>query len=840
MADIDAKIKAQGDKIRELKAAKSAKDVIQPEVNTLLALKNEFKAATGLDWKPGVQVPGAAIATSSPGDDINAAIAAQGDKVRALKAEKASKEKVDEAVKALLALKAEYKSATGNDWKPPATPKAPKPATAPKADTPPKELSGPAAEIDGKIKSQGDLVRQLKTEKADKAKVDEAVKGLLALKAEFKSVSGQDWKPAAAPATKPAPAPKADTPPKELSGPAAEIDGKIKSQGDLVRQLKTEKADKAKVDEAVKGLLALKAEFKSVSGQDWKPAAEPKKEKSKENKPPADQKPKKEGDKSDTQLKREAKKAEKAAKKAAHKCEEAGGEEEVKDDGPDVSVGKYGVQEMNQSKTKPSTVLTQVKDLNIKLAEQKVTVRGRLHTSRAKGKQCFFVVRQQAASVQCLAFVNEIVSKQMIKFIAHVSKESIIDVEAVVKKVDEKVESCSQQDVELYVQQVWVVSASDPQLPLQIEDAGRRMTDEDEGTFARVNQDTRLDNRVLDLRTPTNQAIFRLEAGVCKLFRDTLAGKGFVEIHTPKIISAASEGGANVFKVSYFKGSAYLAQSPQLYKQMAIAADFEKVYTVGGVFRAEDSNTHRHLTEFVGLDLEMAFKFHYHEVLDTIGDMFTSIFRGLTDHYQSEINTVCEQFPHEPFRFLDPPLRLEFPEAVELLREAGVEMGDEDDLSTPAEKLLGRLVKAKYDTDFFILDKFPLAVRPFYTMPDPSDTKYSNSYDMFMRGEEILSGAQRIHDPEFLIARAKIHGVELDTITSYIDSFRYGCPPHAGGGIGMERVTMLYLGLDNIRKTSMFPRDPKKVDTIRLCSSSHGINCHMPFINLILKEVIIK
>merc|ERR1711864_50275 len=128
-------------------------------------------------------------------------------------------------------------------------------------------------------------------------------------------------------------------------------------------------------------------------------------------------------------------------------------------------------------------------------------------------------------------------------------------------------------------------------------------------------------------------------------------------IHTPKIISAASEGGANVFKVSYFKGSAFLAQSPQLYKQMAIAGDFEKVYTVGGVFRAEDSNTHRHLTEFVGLDLEMAFKFHYHEVVDTIGDLFTSIFRGLRDHFQEEIKTVSLQFAHEPFKFLDPPLR---------------------------------------------------------------------------------------------------------------------------------------------------------------------------------------
>merc|ERR1711892_830217 len=448
---------------------------------------------------------------------------------------------------------------------------------------------------------------------------------------------------------------KAASPPAavELTGPAAELDAAVRGQGETVRKLKTEKADKAAVDEAVKKLLTLKAEFKAATGNDWKPAEQKKEGKGKENKKPealAD------GEKSDTQKKRDAKKAEKADKKTAHKSAESDDKTEAKDEGPDISSGKYGVQEMNQSKEKPSTVLTPVKELGMKMNEKMVTIRGRLHTSRAKGKQCFFVIRQQQVTVQCLAFVNESISKQMVKFIAHISKESIVDVEAVVKKVDEKIESCSQQDVELHVSQVWVVSASDPQLPLKIEDAARRLTEEDEGTYARVNQDTRLDNRVLDLRTPTNQAIFRLESGVCQLFRDTLAMKGFTEIHTPKIISAASEGGANVFKVSYFKGSAYLAQSPQLYKQMAIAADFEKVFTVGGVFRAEDSNTHRHLTEFVGLDLEMAFEYHYHEVLDTIGDLFTQMFRGLRDKYSQEIATVSQQFPCEPFKFLDPPL----------------------------------------------------------------------------------------------------------------------------------------------------------------------------------------
>jgi nondiscriminating aspartyl-tRNA synthetase len=284
-----------------------------------------------------------------------------------------------------------------------------------------------------------------------------------------------------------------------------------------------------------------------------------------------------------------------------------------------------------------------------------------------------------------------------------------------------------------------------------------------------------------------------------------------VEIHTPKIISAASEGGANVFTLSYFKRDAFLAQSPQLYKQMAIAADFEKVFTTGPVFRAEDSNTHRHLTEFVGLDMEMAFKYHYHEVIREIGNTFIAIFKGLRDEYKQEIATVNEQYPRHEFTFLEPALVLEFPEAIKMLRENGVEIGDEDDLSTPAEKFLGKLVKEKYNTDFYILDKYPLAVRPFYTMPDPNDPRYSNSYDMFMRGEEILSGAQRIHDADLLTERALHHGINLEHIAAYIDAFKYGCPPHGGGGIGMERVTMLYLGLHNIRMASLFPRDPKRL-----------------------------
>uniref|UniRef100_A0A8C7TMT0 Aspartate--tRNA ligase, cytoplasmic n=1 Tax=Oncorhynchus mykiss TaxID=8022 RepID=A0A8C7TMT0_ONCMY len=450
----------------------------------------------------------------------------------------------------------------------------------------------------------------------------------------------------------------------------------------------------------------------------------------------------------------------------------------------------------------PDRGLVRVHELTPEKAGQLIWVRARIHTSRAKGKQCFLVLRQQQFNVQALVAVGERASKQMVKFAANINKESIVDVEAVVKKVEQTIESCSQQDVELHIERIFVVSQAEPRLPLQLEDCVRPEGEGDE---------VRMRARALGPRTTTSQAIFRLQSGVCQLFRDTLTNKGFVEIQTPKIISAASEGGANVFTVSYFKTSAYLAQSPQLYKQMCICADFDKVFCVGPVFRAEDSNTHRHLTEFVGLDIELAFNYHYHEVIESITDTMVQIFKGLRDKFQTEIQTVGKQYPSEPFKFLEPTLRLEYSEGVAMLREAGVEMGDEEDLSTPNEKLLGRLVKEKYDTDFYVLDKYPLAVRPFYTMPDPNDKKYSNSYDMFMRGEEILSGAQRIHDAQLLTERAMHHNIDLEKIKSYIDSFRYGAPPHGGGGIGLERVCMLYLGLHNVRQTSMFPRDPKRL-----------------------------
>jgi nondiscriminating aspartyl-tRNA synthetase len=466
-------------------------------------------------------------------------------------------------------------------------------------------------------------------------------------------------------------------------------------------------------------------------------------------------------------LKKQQKEAEKAKRKAevAAKLEAEAADRQA----DDVSKDLYGIAPLIQSQLRTGRVWRRVGELTSDLVGQTVLVRARVHAKRGTGKLGFLVLRQQYHTVQTVVSVSETISKQMVKFATDLHLESVVDVEGKVTAAPEKITGCTQQEVELQVAKVFCISQALPQLPLQIDDAMRPEHSED-GPQGRVNQDTRLDNRIIDLRTTTNQAIFRVEAAVCRLFRDYLTAQGFVEIHTPKIISAASEGGANVFEVSYFKGQAYLAQSPQLYKQMALCADFERVFTIGQVFRAEDSNTHRHLCEFVGMDVEMVFFEHYHEVLKVIGGMFVNMFRGLQEQCASEIEVVHQQYPAEPFTFLDPPLILNYAEGVAMLRANGVEIGDEDDLSTPNEKLLGWLVKEKYDTDFYILDKYPLAVRPFYTMPDPHNPKLANSYDMFMRGEEILSGAQRIHDPQLLTERALVHGLGKRITLIYIPS----------------------------------------------------------------------
>ena len=491
---------------------------------------------------------------------------------------------------------------------------------------------------------------------------------------------------------------------------------------------------------------------------------------------------------------------------------------------------------------RPAREWAEVGALSASLAGQRVWVRARLATSRKQGKTlCFLQLRQTMRTVQ--AVVTSEQGAAIVAFAGALPRESVIDVYGTVTKPAEKVGSCTQQDVELQVEKLFCTSRSVAELPLQLEDAARSEAElAKDPTLTRVNQDVRLNHRVLDLRTAANQGILRVQAGVCRLFREFLLSQGFTEIHTPKLVAKASEGGADVFEVEYFGGSAYLAQSPQLFKQMALMADLERVFEIGPVFRSENALTHRHMTEFTGLDMEMCFNEHYHEALDMLDRLFNAVFEGLNARYRDELEAVRQQHPFADLRYRYPCLRLEYKEAMGLLRKHGPAMlermlaeaqaagetekviarlrervplvaaqPDTEDIGTEDEKLLGRIIAEVHGQDFYIVDKFPMAVRAFYTMVDPADARFSNSYDIFIRGEEVMSGAQRIHDPDELVAAATAKGVDLRPLQAYVDAFKYGAYPHAGGGVGLERVVMLFLGLPNIRKTSMFPRDPKRL-----------------------------
>jgi len=516
-----------------------------------------------------------------------------------------------------------------------------------------------------------------------------------------------------------------------------------------------------------------------------------------------------------------AKKAEKEARKAAAAAAAAAASAPLKpvtyrggdEPAPTQMYGDYAV---IQSTTPPGgsgRTFVRVDGLRMETVDEEgmVWVRGRVHTLRAVGRNVFLVIRQSTSTVQAVLAEGGGTSKAFVKWASkELPVETIVDVHARLSPAE--VKSCTQGNVELSVVRMYVVSRAAP-TPFSLEDAARGEPTSADDALPRVGRDTRLDGRVVDLRVPPHQALLRVQSAVSGLFREFLTARGFVEIHSPKLIGGASEGGADVFTLDYFGRSACLAQSPQLYKQMAICGDMERVFEVGPVFRAENSQTHRHLCEFTGLDFEMQITEHYSEVLDCLDALFVSIFDGINARCTKELEVIGAKSPFEPFVYspAGTNLRLEYPTAVTMLREAGVEQGDFDDLSTEVERKLGELVKAKYNTDFFILTRFPSAVRPFYTMPEAEDNRYSNSFDVFMRGEEIVSGAQRVHDVDMLAQLAEGKGINVASLKSYLDAFRYGAPPHGGAGIGLERVVMLFLAAGNVRECSMFPRDPKRL-----------------------------
>ncbi|CAN8105243.1 unnamed protein product [Discula destructiva] len=420
-----------------------------------------------------------------------------------------------------------------------------------------------------------------------------------------------------------------------------------------------------------------------------------------------------------------------------------------------------------------------------------VTFRARIHHQRDVSKHLTFLIfRDQTHSIQGVLQHD---TAHFIKWVQRLEPESLVQVTGTLQTPPEPVRSAEFKNLEIKVHSVHLVN---PAHDVNFENYTPPETTQQ-----------RLNNRILDLRHPANQAVFRIRSMVTRVFRETLDKQGFIEIQTPKLQPAATESGAEVFKVNYFGRQAFLAQSPQLAKQMTISADFGRVYEIGPVFRAENSNTKRHLAEYTGLDIEMAINKDYYEVIHTIDIFLKEVFRTLQK--MPELEVVRQRWPSEDLLWLEETLILPFWEGIQMLRDDGID-AEMEDLSTRNEMRLGELVREKYKTDYYILDKFPADARPFYTHKYDEDRNFTNSFDIFIRGQEICSGGQRVHDAVELRENMRKAGI-VDGMDAYLEAFDLGAPPHGGAGLGLERIIAWSLNLVDVRYATLYHRDPKSL-----------------------------
>ena len=322
-----------------------------------------------------------------------------------------------------------------------------------------------------------------------------------------------------------------------------------------------------------------------------------------------------------------------------------------------------------------------------------------------------------------------------------------------------------------------------------------------------LSMDTELSLRPVTLRAPRARAVFRIQAAVCRAFREFLQGEGFTEIHTPKLGRAGAEGGSSQFRLDYFGRKAVLAQSPQLYKQ-AMVGVFERVYEIGPVFRAEKHATQRHLNEYTSLDLEMGFLRSFTDLMALEQGFLRRLVALLRQEYAGELALLGAELPdaeHIP--------AVRFDEAKRLAAEAyGYAIREPYDLEPEEEQHIGRYAKEVWGSDFVFVTHYPGRKRPFYTMDDPEDPRYTLSFDLLFRGMEITTGGQRIHNYGQQVEKLKARGMEPEDFSGYLLFHKHGAPPHGGLGIGLERLTMQLCGLDNIRRASLFPRDRTRLE----------------------------
>lgn len=406
--------------------------------------------------------------------------------------------------------------------------------------------------------------------------------------------------------------------------------------------------------------------------------------------------------------------------------------------------------------------------------EGNLEVYGWVHDSRDLGKIRFLVLRDITGRIQVTGVKNEIDSK-VYNIMDSISRESVV-------KVIGKIKTSKQAPggKEIIPEKIEIIAKAEHQLPIDVSD------------HSKTELSKRLDYRFLDLHREKIQAIFKIQSTIAMSFREHFVNKGFIEFQPPSIISSASEGGTALFSAQYFEKKAFLAQSPQLYKQMA-ACSMEKVFTITPVWRAEKHNTIRHLNECRQMDIEMAFA-DQTAVMKQVEDVVKYIVQQVIKKNKKELDLLGIN--------LKPP-KVEYISYEDTIKFLGVKFGE--DLSPENEKELER----KFPDTIIFVHSWPTSIKPFYIMPKNEDpnAKLSEGFDAIYKGVEITSGGQRIHIPELLEKRLKVKGLNPKNFEHYIDSFRYGSPPHSGWSIGLERFTMALLSLDNIRECTMFPRD---------------------------------
>ncbi len=415
---------------------------------------------------------------------------------------------------------------------------------------------------------------------------------------------------------------------------------------------------------------------------------------------------------------------------------------------------------------------------------ERVRLVGWLHHVRELGTISFIVVRDRTGLAQA-------VTTEPQRFdLGKLKRESIVAVTGTVKA-----EPQARRGAELMLEGVETLIEPVAELPFEVNRSKKKLN---------LKIDSVLDHRAFGLRNPELGWVFRVQAEIVRTFREYLRTQGFLEVHTSKIVAAGTEGGTSLFRMKYFEQDAFLAQSPQFYKQMLVGAGFERVCETGFVYRAEDHATSRHINEYLSLDFEMGFIDSYRDVTGMETGFLRQLMRNLRENCAEELELFRAELPEVPAEIPDIPLK----EALAILaKDFGRDTSGVDDLDPEGERQICEYARKSLGSEFVFVSHYPAKARPFYTMPDPEDPEYTLGFDLLFRGLEVTTGSQRIHDYQMLCNNIRSRGMNPDDFRFYLEIFQYAMPPHGGLAIGAERLTQQFLGLTNIREASFFPRD---------------------------------